>query len=504
MKSNNVKFWFKILVVTIIFSAISVYVAFIGTHYIFSKMKPDENIHFIRGTISMIHDIQDLTHKDVSILVTELSKREGPLKIEIASKSEEEYFNKNYSPASYVKNSLYIVQEEKTKAYLVKYDENTILKLSENKDFGLLPPPRTENIPHGESPSDFKKRPKMDFPDGQPDGYRQGPPFKAPFGKNGPGRNLFFIPVLLTFLILFLILLCTTIVFVIVSKKLATQTKNVITELKLGNLKSRLPLSKFDELSGLGNEFNAMADEIEKLVIDLKDTDSNRRHLLQELGHDLRTPIASIKNMLETNLNFDERMTTDERRENLKLSIKEIDYFHHLVDDLLFLSGVHDLKYRGNFKGVNLNALLMHEVMVFEEINPKLEIELHANENAIVMGDEFLLQRLLKNAISNATNYAKNRVDIYVRKIEDRGYEIAICDDGKGINEEIISTFGQKRFSRKMIDEETGKISIGLGSVIMKKICEIHSANIKIKNRKKDDTVIGACLYINFEGIYES
>ena len=55
-----------------------------------------------------------------------------------------------------------------------------------------------------------------------------------------------------------------------------------------------------DEIGQAMLRFNKMAEEIERLVERIKTAERSRMTMLQELAHDLRTPVASLKNMLET------------------------------------------------------------------------------------------------------------------------------------------------------------------------------------------------------------
>jgi K+-sensing histidine kinase KdpD len=251
-----------------------------------------------------------------------------------------------------------------------------------------------------------------------------------------------------------------------------------------------------DEASELMLEFNQMAEEIEKLVDDLRDTDNLRRKLLQELAHDLRTPVASMKSLLESLLYQGERMSKDLREESLQLSLKEVDYFHHLVEDLLFLSGVHDLKYRGKISPVDVCDVIQHEVQLYNEINKSIKINLFFDEFYFVKADQHLFQRLMKNALSNAIGNAEKMVTVKIEK-ENEFVVIEISNDGNGLSEEDIETFGKKRATRRINENTEGRISVGLGAVIMEKICEIHSAKMSIKNNGSNGKS-GASLQFKF------
>ena len=62
-----------------------------------------------------------------------------------------------------------------------------------------------------------------------------------------------------------------------------------------GNLSARFPVGKMDEVGQLMLEFNKMADEIQRLVETIKNNEQVRMRRLQELAHDLRTPVASLE-----------------------------------------------------------------------------------------------------------------------------------------------------------------------------------------------------------------
>lgn len=324
-----------------------------------------------------------------------------------------------------------------------------------------------------------------------------GPP---PIGfKAGPGKPSFFlIPVILTFVIMLLVLFIVAASLVWFSRKYAESAKLILKELKNGNLKARFPVEDFNELNEVKVEFNQMADEIECLITNLREVDQQRKNLLQELAHDLRTPIASMKSLLEVNQMHDQKLSSEERIQNVKLALRENEYFHHLVEDLLFLSGVNDFKYQGKFRDVNLNELISHEVAVMESQCAKLNLVLINTQLVNVKGDFHLLQRLIRNALSNAVSHAKNEVMIQIKDL-DKYIVVSIVDDGVGLDVAEINAFGKKRITRKYDVYSDGRISIGLGAVIMSKISELHHAKMKIENiNNNSGEIIGASLIFKF------
>lgn len=283
------------------------------------------------------------------------------------------------------------------------------------------------------------------------------------------------------------------IILTVYLRRRARQVEDVMERIKSGDLKARFTTNETDESGVLMLHFNEMADEIENLVMNLKNTEESRTRLLQELAHDLRTPVASMKNLQETLFTKGHLLEVGKREQLQNLAMKEVSYFERLVEDLLFLSGVNDPRYGQSFKKIDLSELVQEEMGVFNQ--GKLKLDFDSSKGAMIKGDEHLLRRLLKNALSNASRHAKTAIKVEV--FEDSGsVTLRVSDDGKGLKSEDIKSFGEKKFSRQVDEEESVYISIGLGSVIMKKIMGLHNGDLKIKNGN-----VGAVLDLVFPNL---
>ena len=260
-------------------------------------------------------------------------------------------------------------------------------------------------------------------------------------------------------------------------RRKSRQAEVVISKLRAGDLKARFKINQVDESSQLMEKFNDMADQIEELVSNLRQTEKTRMVLLQELAHDLKTPVASLKNLQELLLYKGHLMEEEKRQHAQALAVKEVHYFERLVEDLLFLSGVNDPRYSGNFKQVKLSELIQEETELFE--TDKIHLEIVSQGDSTISGDEHLLRRLIKNAFSNASRFARSRINIVITR-ELGKLTVLIQDDGPGLDPAQIESFGLKKYSRHM--QNNDNISIGLGSVIMKKIMNLHDGEMRVRN----------------------
>ncbi|AZZ36174.1 hypothetical protein CIK05_04985 [Bdellovibrio sp. qaytius] len=268
----------------------------------------------------------------------------------------------------------------------------------------------------------------------------------------------------------------------------------VISELHKGNLKARFQVDRNDEFGQAMMRFNQMADEIEHLVNHLKNVEVSRRKLLQELAHDLRTPIASLKTLLETLETNDAKLDVKTKAELLLLSNKEVAYFARLVEDLLVLSQVDDPKYNSENSGVHISQLLQDEIydLEFKNITKRVEFKSDFAEGLpLIDGDRNLIKRMLRNALENSVSFAQSKLWISILDISDTTFSIVISDDGVGFKPESLLEFGERRMTRKILEpDQNSRVSVGLGSVIMKKICEIHGGQLKAENRINEQGVI--------------
>lgn len=286
-------------------------------------------------------------------------------------------------------------------------------------------------------------------------------------------------------------------------RRRAQEAEHVMRDLTSGNLKARIPVGKMDEIGQVSASFNKMADEIEHLIEHLRKTEHARRDLLRELAHDLRTPVASLKSLIETVNERSDQLSPEKRRELLDLAMREADYFEGLVDDLLFLGRVQEPKYKVVDRTFDLREMIRLEIEAIAHRHPSIAIDYEAGHEVEFDGDPGLLKRLVRNAIENAVSFAKSRV--VVRLLVHTAVsgtrsdvEIVVSDDGPGFDANSLASFGQRKYSRAISTGSSKRISIGLGSVIMKSIVDAYRGDLAVSNRidEANRDVTGADVFI--------
>lgn len=274
----------------------------------------------------------------------------------------------------------------------------------------------------------------------------------------------------------------------------------VLSALREGNLSARLPQKKFDELSPLIEAFNQMAGDLELMVDQLRKADTTRRQLLQNLAHDLRTPLTSLRTFLETLQISSQKLSEEKRQEVLSLCFSEVQYFGKLVEDLLFLAQITEPKYSLGTERIDLRDKVTEQLTVFKERSSHVRYDVVTRGNNFeIMGSSKLLDRLLRNAFENSSSFTKSKITVEISESENQ-ISVSLLDDGPGFTAKALSEFGHKKGSRVLIgDSESQRISVGIGSVIMKEIAQLHSGTLSAENIYSDNLVVGAKVSVSFK-----
>jgi signal transduction histidine kinase len=208
------------------------------------------------------------------------------------------------------------------------------------------------------------------------------------------------------------------------------------------------------------NAFNAMGERV-SAMLDEKD------RMLGAIGHDLRTPLASLRIRAES-------VEPEEEGERMIATIEEM---ASMLDDTLALArsgrAVEPLR------AVDLGALADAVVEEFHSLGRKVEME--AGERLTAKVQPNLLRRAIRNLIENAVKYAGSAV-VAVRAVAD-GVAIVVSDRGPGIEPGELARV-QEAFYRiePSRSRETG--GTGLGLTLARAAAQAHGGSLELENRE--------------------
>jgi len=315
------------------------------------------------------------------------------------------------------------------------------------------------------------------------------------FRRPGSAQSGVWVQVAFVFFIIGVSVLIAIALMYVYLRRKSEEARAVLSRLEKGDLQARFEIKRVDEIGSLMVDFNRMASEIERLVHRVFETEKARKNLLEELSHDLRTPLTSLKTSAETLSDHWSEMPPETQWEFVSVIRSELGYFLNLIEDLFFIASIGEPRYKNTTQQVDLISLLSDEIKKREtaanlpesKSKRKITWELHcdpsAKTRASVLGDPLLIQRLFKNALDNAAQHAESRVTTEILP-QDQSVSVFIANDGKEISDEDITSFGSRRKNRFQPDASKEGVSLGLGSVIMRTILELHGGTFSIRRRE--------------------
>jgi signal transduction histidine kinase len=202
-----------------------------------------------------------------------------------------------------------------------------------------------------------------------------------------------------------------------------------------------------------------------------------RRQLVAAASHDLRTPLASLRLLVES---IDDGVVSGETRDRYLAEIRtHVAVLSGLIDDLFELSRIEAGDISWTMRQIELRDLIGDTVAAMRvsaaERGVRLDAELPAG-SVIANANAEKVQRVLFNLIQNAIRHtpADGSVMVRARSAGD-GVEVEVADDGEGIpaddGERVFEAFYRG-------DAARGEDGAGLGLAIAKAIVEAHGGKI--------------------------
>lgn len=251
-----------------------------------------------------------------------------------------------------------------------------------------------------------------------------------------------------------------------------------------GDLEVRVPVEGHDELARLATTFNQMATDLEAAAQKQQELEGLRRDLVAWAGHDLQTPLASMRAVVEA---LADGMVDDPETQQryLRIAQREIESLSLLIDDLSQMSQLDAGGLILEREDNSLSDLISDTLESFSSLAARQEVSLQGRagpEVDPVWMDARRIGRVLNNLVSNALRHTPpgGRVTLQAVPIHE-GVLIEVTDTGAGIRpEDLPHVF--ERFYRgdKSRSRTTG--GSGLGLAIARGIIEAHGGYIDVES----------------------
>jgi two-component system sensor histidine kinase CpxA len=238
-----------------------------------------------------------------------------------------------------------------------------------------------------------------------------------------------------------------------------------------GDLSVRTCSTRKDEIGDLSRAFDRMAERIETLL-------TAERRLLQDVSHELRSPLARLRFAVEL------ARTDGDRDEALTHIQKDVERLARLVDELLQLTRAEGDPSSRDIEVVPLQDLLRSLVTdcAIEAEAKRCGLTLHTDRPLYLRGERELLRRAVENVIRNAIRYAPKGTAIEIGLDGSAaGATIGVRDYGPGVPEEALQDIF-KPFFRVEGDRDRASGGVGLGLSIAQRAVSLHQGTITARN----------------------
>ncbi|HEY4196936.1 MAG TPA: HAMP domain-containing sensor histidine kinase [Mucilaginibacter sp.] len=215
-----------------------------------------------------------------------------------------------------------------------------------------------------------------------------------------------------------------------------------------------------------------------------------KKNFLLSVTHELKSPLASIKLLLQTIQKRD--LTKQQVQDFIGKSLLDIERLDDMVENMLLASKIDNRSYTFPKAEFNLSVLVdnivnrlqlnkcdINEQLINAEIEPKIEIT----------GDKFALTSVVTNLIENAIKYSGpcEVVDVKLYSKNNKIY-LQVADHGIGIDDSEKGRIFDK-FYRVGSEDTRNTKGTGLGLYIVKEVLDKHEASIRVKDNNPTGSI---------------
>lgn len=258
-----------------------------------------------------------------------------------------------------------------------------------------------------------------------------------------------------------------------------------------------VPRKRMNELDQLGENMNSMSEKLEQTILELKqanlslkhdisvlnDNEKRRREFLSNVSHELKTPIALIQGYAE---GLSDGIFTDPEDQKYYADVisDEAKKMNTIVKELLDLNQLEGGQYNLDLHRFDIVELIKGTIaenrLMIEE--NKITVKFPYDEPFYVVGDDFFIERVFTNYLTNAIHYCEGEkiIDIRLENIDD-GVKISVMNTGNAIPEDSIGHVFEKFYK---VDKARTRAygGSGIGLSIVKAVMELHGRDYGVYN----------------------
>lgn len=234
--------------------------------------------------------------------------------------------------------------------------------------------------------------------------------------------------------------------------------------------------------------------EIQYQTLQLRNLNSTKDKLFSIISHDLRSPVASLKALME--IVNTTGLTQEEFVDITKVLKRNLDSVYDDLDNLLLWAQTQLRGLSAVPENIDLRGIAEEKINVFGELaeNKKINIINAIPEGLIVLADKNHIGLVFRNLLANAVKFNRPGGEIKLHAVErENECEISITDSGVGINESDLKKLfnPETHFTTPGTHREKG---MGIGLLLTKEFLEKNGGTIRVSSRAGSGTTFTFCL----------
>jgi len=252
--------------------------------------------------------------------------------------------------------------------------------------------------------------------------------------------------------------------------------RDVAGEVADGHLEVTTGITRRDEVGDLAAAVDRMVEKLGALERSRERDDAARRQLFIAIGHDLRTPLASLQAAAEA---LQDGVSPDPQR-YLRSMTADVRLLRGMVEDLFVLAKLEAGALHLERLRLDLAELVDGAVEASGPVAQRRGVQVQADLDGrvLVVGDARALDRVLRNLLDNAIRHAPEGTGVQVRVRGDAGgCTVTVRDDGPGFPPRFQAR-AFDRFARADASRTRAAGGAGLGLAIARELVEAHAGSI--------------------------
>ncbi len=262
------------------------------------------------------------------------------------------------------------------------------------------------------------------------------------------------------------------------ARRFSSRLRKIMTSMRIiqnGDYTHKVSLDGRDELAVLGDEFNDLTER-------LQNSEERRRRFVSDASHELKTPLASIKLLTDSILQYD--MDTETTREFVQDIGSEAERLNRMTLKMLALTKGELAAPEQDAEIIQMAPTIRRVVKMLSSLAQEhnIQILLHLEKDSHVLVQEDDLYQIAFNLVENGIKYniSGGRLTISLRQAEDLGI-LQVQDTGMGIPEESVDHIFERfyRLDKARSRQHGGS---GLGLAIVRNMVERNGGEISLQS----------------------